>query len=162
MRNLLIFAATLALVPVTFLAAPAAACPACDGAANSEGGGGGGGGGGRLNAMLEAADVDESGGLSLEEFVASRNSMREQIADGVTCQHEGGEECGCAGRGGDDRPADTDGDGQVSDEERTAHMAVRFAQIDTDGDGSLTIDELRTARRARRGFGSNNTETETE
>lgn len=148
MKKLLVCIATLATVaiPLTF-SAPARACDQC------AAGGGGGGGGARLNNMFEEADADESGGLSLEEFVDSRNTMRDAVSDGTSCQHGEADECDCAGRGGAERPADTDGDGTVSDEERTAHMTERFTQIDADGDGTLTIDELRAARRARRGLG---------
>ena len=128
--------------------APADACPAC--AAQSDDGSGNAGA--RMRTMFEAADADSNGGLSLEEFIASRESMREAVADGTTCSHGEAEDCDCAGRGGADRPADTDGDGTVSDEERVAHMSARFARIDVDGDGSVTMEELRAARRARRGL----------
>ena len=163
MRTLLTCAATLALAPFSFIAAPAAACDDCPahgtsvrvGSGGGEGGGEAVGGGGRLNTMFETADADESGGLSLEEFVASRVVLRHAVTDGTSCEHAGGEECDCAGRGGEDRPADADGNGSVSDEERDAHIAIRFAEIDGDEDGTVTVDELRTARRARRGFDGN-------
>lgn len=45
---------------------------------------------------------------------------------------------------------DANGDGQITQDEITAHAAARFAAADTDGDGALSADELVAQREAQR------------
>lgn len=51
-----------------------------------------------------------------------------------------------AGKGPHDfSTLDADGNGQITQEEMTAHGAARFTRIDTDGDGFLSAAELEAA-----------------
>ncbi|WP_407492770.1 EF-hand domain-containing protein [Pseudooceanicola sp. MF1-13] len=44
---------------------------------------------------------------------------------------------------------DTNGDGQITQEELTASAAARFAEADTNGDGSLSVEEMVARMQAR-------------
>ncbi|MBU2937439.1 MULTISPECIES: EF-hand domain-containing protein [Pacificibacter] len=45
---------------------------------------------------------------------------------------------------------DTNGDGQVTQEEMDAHKAARFAETDTDGNGSLSAEEMAAAAKGKK------------
>lgn len=45
---------------------------------------------------------------------------------------------------------DTDGDGELSDAEKTAMKQARFAEVDTDNSGDLSIEEMSAHHEARR------------
>jgi len=93
-------------------------------------------GGGALPGFLQQYDLDEDGTLSEEERQAMKEARAERRANKRA-------------------RIDTDGDGKVSKEERTAardalrtrimeRRVKRFVETDTDSDGNLSVEEFTT------------------
>ncbi len=108
----------------------------------------------RHAAHFASVDVDESGGISFEEFTTAMTERHAARAAGSTCEGAGEQTCNCGnGRGGWRADVDTDGDGEVSDEERDAHFLVRFAELDSDESGEVSAEEMQAAHPERPGHG---------
>lgn len=70
----------------------------------------------------------------------------------ATADHHGGKHDGKKGHKHAERFAavDTNGDGDVSEDEIAAYKAAKFASVDANGDGALTQAEMDAHREAKR------------
>lgn len=101
---------------------------------------------------FDRVDTDGDGLISLDEFVDGAHRRGGPGGAHGPEGREGPDSAGAGrGRGAGHGPSpggecglarfDADGDGTLSDDERDAMVAARFAELDADGDGFLSSDE---------------------
>jgi len=118
----------------------------------------------RRQQRIAKIDTDGNGAISKAEFEAAREARQQRRAErmekrGVEGERRGGKRAMRGKRGhfgggmmggGRMARADANGDGRLTLQELQAHALERFDRIDTDNNGTVTAEERKTARDARR------------
>ena len=117
----------------------------------------------RRQQRIAKIDTDGNGAISQAEREAAREARQQRRAErmekrGVEGERRGGKRGmrGMRGKrggmmgGGRMARADANGDGRLTLQELQAHALERFDRIDTDSNGTVTAEERKTARDARR------------